>query len=148
MADALLNDFVESDECAAADEKNFLGVDLDIFLVRMFTAALRWNVTHAALQNFQKRLLHPFTGNIARDAHVICLAADLVDLVNVNDADLRSFHVVIGILQQSQNNVFDVFTNVAGFRQRGRVGDAKRHVQDSGQRFGQQSFPRAGWSNE
>ncbi len=148
LADAFLNDFVESDECATANEKNFLGIDLDIFLMRMFAAALRWNVAHAAFQNFQERLLHSFAGNIACDAHVIGLAADLVDLVNVNDADLRSFHVVIGILKQSQNDVFDVFADVAGFGQRSRVGNAEWHVQDSGQRFGQQRLPGARWSNE
>ena len=60
LADPFLNDFVQTNECAAADEQNFLGIDLDVFLVRMFAAALRRNVAGAALENFQQRLLHTF----------------------------------------------------------------------------------------
>ena len=137
LADAFLNDFIETDERAATNEQNLLGINLDVFLMRMFAAALRRNIAGAAFQNLQQSLLHAFAGNIARDAHVVGFAADLVDLVDVNDADLRSFHIVIGILQQSQNNVFHIFADVACFGQRRRIGDAKRHIENSRQRFGQ-----------
>jgi hypothetical protein len=136
LTDALLDDFVEPDKRAAANEKNLLSIDLDVFLMRMFAAALRRNVAHTAFQNFQKRLLHSFAGDIPRDAHVIGFAADLIDLVNVNDADLGSFHIVIGILEQSQNNVFDVFADVAGFGQCRRVRDTERHIKNPGECLG------------
>src|SRR5437762_2143677 len=137
LANTFLNNFVESDECAAANEKNFLGIDLDIFLVWMLAAALRRNIAHAAFQNFQKRLLNSFAGDIACNAHVVSLATDLIDLVDINDADLRSFDVIIGILQESQNNVFNIFADITGFRQGRRVGDTKGYIQNPRQRLSQ-----------
>ena len=119
--------------------KNFLRIDLDVFLVRMFAAALRRNVAGAAFENFQQRLLHAFARNIARDADVVGLAADLVDFVDVNDADLGALHVVIGILEQAQNDVLHVFADVTGFGQGGRIRDAERHIENLGERLRQQA---------
>src|SRR5437773_6753987 len=101
LADPFLNNFVEPDESAPANEKNLFSIDLDVFLMRMLAAPLRRNITHAAFQDFQKRLLHSFAGDVACDAYVVGFAADLVDLVDVNDADLGSLHIVIGVLEQS-----------------------------------------------
>src|SRR5262249_47716013 len=115
LANSLLDDLVEPDKRAATNEKNLFGVDLDVFLVRMLASALRRNITGAAFQDFQQSLLHAFAGNIPRNGNVIGLAADLVDLVYINNPDLSTLHIVIGILKQSQNDVFDVFAHVAGF---------------------------------
>ena len=148
LSDALLNDFVEADERAAANKQNFLSIDLNVFLVRMLAAALRRNITGAAFQNFEQRLLHAFTGNVARDANIVGLAPDLIDLVDVNDPDLGALHVVISILQQAQNDVLDIFADVAGFGQRRRVRDAKWNIENLRQRFGEQRFSRTGRPDE
>ena len=81
----------------------------------MFSSALGRNVTRGAFENFKQRLLHPFAGNVAGDGDVVGLSPDLVDLVNVNNPDLGAFHIVIGVLQQPQDDVLDIFTDVAGF---------------------------------
>ena len=141
LANPLLDDLVEPDKRAATNEKNFLGVDLNVFLVRMLSPALRWNITGTAFQNFQQSLLHPFAGHIACDAHVVRLASDLVDLVDINNSDLSALHIVVGILKQSQNNIFHVLTDVTGFGQRRRVCNAEWHVEDPGQRLRQQGLP-------
>ena len=73
---------------------------------------------------------------------VVGLASDLVDLVDVNDPDLGPLHVVIGILQQPQDDILDVFADVAGFGQSRRIGDAKRHIENFRQRFREQRFAR------
>src|SRR4029450_7114812 len=93
LPDAFLDDLVESDKGTAANKKNLLGVNLNVFLMRMLAAALRRNITGAALQNLQERLLHAFAGDVACDAYVVCLASDLVDLVDVNDPDFSSLHI-------------------------------------------------------
>src|SRR5213592_1588257 len=72
----------------------------------------------------------------------------IFDFVDVNDANLRSFHVVIRILKEPQDDVFDVFADVAGFGQRCRVSNAKRHVQDPGKCLGKQCFAGASRSDE
>src|SRR5207249_5979810 len=148
LADTFLNNLIQPDEGAAANEEDFFSVDLDVFLVRVLAPALWRNVAGAALQNLQKCLLNAFARDIAGNAHVIGFAPDLVDLVDVNDSDLGSFHVVIGILQESQNDLLDIFTDIAGFGQRGRICDTEWHVENPGQRFSQQSFTGAGGSDE
>ncbi len=104
--------------------------------MRMLASALWRNIARAAFQNFQQSLLHSFAGDITSDAHVVGFAADLINLVDVNDADLRAFHIVIRILQESQNDVFDVFANVARFGQRRRISDAKWDVENPRQGLG------------
>ena len=80
--------------------------------------------------------------------NVVGLAADLIDLVDVNDADLGPFHVVVRILQQTQDDVLHVFADIAGFGQRGRVGDAKWNIENLGQRLGEQRLAGAGRADE
>ena len=138
----------EPNKSAAADEENLLGVDLDVFLVRMLAAALRRNVARRALEDLQQRLLHAFAGDIARDGDVVCLAPDLVDFVDVNDADLGALHVVIGILQQAENDVLHVLADITRLGQGGRVGDAEWNIENPRERAGQQRLAGAGRADE
>jgi len=85
-----------------------LCVDLQELLLRMLAAALRGNRGNRALHDLQQRLLHALTGDVTGDRRIVGFAADLVDLVNVNDAALRALDVVVGRLQQLQDDVFDV----------------------------------------
>ena len=143
-----LNDLVQTDKGAAADEKDPLGIDLDVFLVRMFATALRRHVADCAFENLQERLLDAFAGDVARDADVLRLAADLVDFVDVNDAHLGALDIVIRILKQAQNDIFDVFAHIAGLGDRRRIRDAEGNIQDARQRAGEKRLARAGWSDQ
>src|SRR5260370_25977785 len=134
------NNFLWCDKCTAADEENFFCIDLDIFLVRMFAPSLRRNVTATAFQNLEKRLLDAFSGDISSDADIIRLSPDFVDLVDVHDTNLGTFYVIIGILQQSQNDVFDILTDVSSFSQSCRIGDAKRHIENPREGASQKSL--------
>src|SRR5207249_10650400 len=114
LADTFLHDFVEADKCAAANEQNFFGINLDVFLVRMLAPALWRNVAGAPLKNFQQRLLHAFAANITNDQNVVGFTADFIDLVNVNDSNLGMFHVLIQILHKTPHIIFDVYTYIDG----------------------------------
>ena len=114
----------------------------------MLAPALGRDITGTAFENFQERLLHAFARDVARDADVIGLAADLVDLVDVDNADLSPLYVVIGVLQKTENDVFHVLADIAGLGQRRGVGDAERDVEDFGKRFGEQRLARAGRSDQ
>ena len=113
-ADAPLDDLLEAAEGAAADEEDVRGVDLQELLLRMLAAALRRHVRDGALDDLEERLLHALAGDVARDRRVLALARDLVDLVDVDDALLRLLDVVIGGLQQVDDDVLDVLADVAG----------------------------------
>src|SRR5215213_2127043 len=99
VAQAPSDHLFESDKSAPAQEENVGCVNWEKLLVRMLAASLRWNVGDSPFKNLQKRLLHALAGHIARDRRVLILAANLVDLVDVNDALLRAFDVAVRCLQ-------------------------------------------------
>ena len=148
VAEAALDDFLEPDKSAAADEENTVGVHLDVFLVRMLASALRRNVACRALENFQKRLLHPLARDVARDAHVVRLASDLVDLVDVDDACLGTLHIVFRGLEQTQDDILHVLPDVASLGQGGGVGHGEGHIEDTGQGAGEERLARTGRTDE
>jgi hypothetical protein len=95
----------------------------------------RWS-----LDDFQQGLLNPFSGYVPGDGGVVRFAGDLVDFVDVDDAALGFFHVVVGILQQRQDDVFHILAHITGLRQAGGIGDGKRHVEKPRQGLGQQGL--------
>ena len=66
---------------------------------------------------FEQRLLHALARDVAGDRDVVGGLADLVDLVDVDDAPLGSFEVEIGGVQELQQDVLDVLADVAGLGQ-------------------------------
>jgi len=56
--------------------------------------------------------------------------------------------VVLGGLQQLEDDVLNVFTNIAGFSQRRRVGHGERHVEDARQRLRQQRLAAPGRTDQ
>ena len=76
-----------------------------------------------ALDDLQQGLLHALTGDVAGDRGVLRLAGDLVDLVDVDDPGLGLLHVVLGGLDQLQQDVPHVLADVARLGQSRRIGD-------------------------
>ena len=76
------------------------------------------------------------------------LRADLVDLVDVDDADLGALDVEIGGRDELQQDVLNVFAHIARFGKRGGVGDGKRHLQRAGKRLRKQRFARTGGAQQ
>ena len=85
---AVFDHLVETDERSAADEQDVRRIDLRELLMRMFSAALRRNISDGSFQHLQQSLLNAFAGNIAGDRGVFVLSADLVDLIYIDDAGL------------------------------------------------------------
>ena len=76
------------------------------------------------------------------------LRRDLVDLVDVDDAALRALDIVVGRLQQLEDDVLDVLADIAGFGQRRRVRHGEGHVEDARQRLRQQRLAGAGRADQ
>src|SRR5262245_37760918 len=138
------DDLLQAGERAAAHEQDARGVDLQELLLRVLAAALRRHGSDRAFHDLQQRLLHAFARHVAGDRRVVGLAADLVDLVDIDDAALGALHVVVGRLQQLEDDVLDVLADIAGLGQRGGVGHGERHVEDAGERLRQQRLAGAG----
>ena len=114
----------------------------------MLAAALRRHGGNRTFHDLQERLLHALARHVARDRRVVRLAADLVDLVDVDDAALRALDVVVGVLQQLEDDVLDVLADVAGFGERRCIGHGEGHVEDARQRLRQQRLAAARGADE
>src|SRR5262249_7077220 len=74
----------------------------------MLATALRRHRSDGPFDHLEQCLLYPFTGYVAGDRGVVGLPADLVDFVDVDDATLGGFDIVVRRLQQLENDVLDV----------------------------------------
>src|SRR6218665_3109205 len=142
------NDVLQPGKSTGDDEENVGRVDLDEFLVRMLPPSLGRHRGYGALQDLQECLLHPFTRDVPGDGGVLGLAGDLVDLINVDNARFGPFHVVVGGLQEFQEDVLDIFADVTRFGERGCGGNRKRHVKAPGKGLCEGSFAAPGGADK
>ena len=117
---------------------------MDEFLLRVLATALGRNARLAAFDDLEQRLLNAFTRNIARDRKVLGLAGDLVDLVDVDDADLGAIDVEVGRRDELEQDVLDVFPDVARFGECRGVGDGEGDLQRARKRLGEEGLARTG----
>ena len=123
-----LYDLIQSLKCASADKQDIGRVDLDQFLMRMFSSALRRYRSNRSLDDLQKCLLHALAGNISCDRRILGFSRDLIDLVNINDAVLRAFNITVCRLDHFQQNILYIFADISSFRQCRRIRDRKRNI--------------------
>src|SRR5262249_21389521 len=142
------NDLLEPIEGAAAYEQDVGGVDLQEFLLRMLASALRRHRRDGTFHDLEQGLLHALARDVAGDRRVVGLAADLVDLVDIDDAALGALYVIVGRLQQLEDDVLDVLADIAGLGERGRIRHGEGHVEDARQRLRQQRLAGAGRADQ
>src|SRR3546814_19171504 len=114
----------------------------------MLAAALRRNRGNRALHHLEQRLLDALARYIARDRGIFGLAADLVDLVDIDDTALCPLDVVIRRLEQLEDDILDILADIARLGQRRRTGHRERHVEDARPRLSEQRLAPAGGAGE
>src|SRR5579859_2277481 len=114
----------------------------------MLAATLGRHIGHGAFENLEKRLLDALAADVAGDGGVFILLGDLVDFVDVNDALLGLLDVAVSSLQKLQNNIFDVFADVASFGKRGGVNDSEGHIEHARKSLRQQGLTRTRGTNQ
>src|SRR5436190_19803772 len=144
IAQSTFDNFFQSHKSTTADEKDVGRIDREKFLMRMLAAALRRNIRDRAFQNLEQRLLHAFARDVAGDRRVLVLTANLVNLVDIDNALLGALHVTVRGLQKLEDDVLDVFADITGFGQGGRVDDSERNAQHARQGLGEQRLARSG----
>ena len=135
-----LDDFIQSVERAAADEQDVGGVDLDHFLLGVLAATLRRNTGNGTLQNLQQCLLDALTGNVTGDGGIFALAGDFIHLINVDNAGLSTLYIKVSGLKKTKQDIFHIIAHIACFRERGRIGNGERNIQDFGQGLRKEGF--------
>src|SRR5256884_279979 len=147
-APARRNDLLEPGEGAAAHKQDVRGVNLQELLLRMLASPLRRYRTDGAFHDLEQRLLHALAGDVAGDRRVVGLSPDLVDLCDIDDTALGAFDIVVGRLQQLEDDVLDVLSHIAGFGERRRIGHREGHIEDARERLLQQCLPGAGRTDQ
>src|SRR6516225_7293038 len=109
----------------------------------MLPATLGRHVGDRTFENLEQRLLNAFTTDIAGDGGVFVLLGDLIDFIDIDNALLGLLDITIGRLEQLEDDVFDVFPDVARLGKRRGVHDGERHIEHAGKRLSQQGFARA-----
>ena len=145
---ALVDDLVEVDERAAAQEEDVGGVDLVALLVGVLSAALRRHGRHRPFDDLEERLLDALAADVAGDGDILALARDLVYLVDVDDAHLRLADVAVGSLDELQKDVLDVLADIARLGERCGVRNGEGDVENLRQRLCKQSLARAGGTEQ
>ena len=113
----VLDDLLQTLEGSAADEQDIRGVNLNQFLMGVLSAALGRYGSDGSLQNLQQCLLYTLAGYIPGNRRVLRLSGDLIDLVDVDNAVLRTFNIVIRCLNDLQQNVLHILAHIAGLCQ-------------------------------
>ena len=116
--------------------------------MRVLASALRRHVALRSLEDLEQRLLHTLTRNVAGDRRVVALAADLVDLVDVDDAALGLLLVVARRLVELEDDVLHILADVARLGERRGIGDGERHRQNARQGLRQQRLARTGRTDQ
>src|SRR5277367_3343909 len=142
------NDSLEAGKSPAANKQDIGRVNLQKLLLGMLASALRGDTRNRTLHDLQQRLLHALARYIAGDRRIVRLAADLVDLVDVDDAALRPLDVIVRSLQQFQNDVLNVLADITGFGQSRSVGHCEGHVEDARKCLSKQRLARTCWANQ
>ena len=114
----------------------------------MLTATGGRNACHRALKDLKQRLLNAFARNVAGNGEVLGLAGDLVDLVHVDNANLRALDITIGGVDELEQDVLHILAHVSGLGERGCVGDGKRHLEDARERLGEQGLTGTGGTEQ
>ena len=138
------DDLLETGEGAAADEQDVGGVDLQELLLGVLAPALGRHRGDGALHDLEQRLLDALARDVAGDRGIVRFAGNLVDLVDIDDAALGPVDIVVGGLQQLQDDVLDILADIAGLGEGGGIGHGEGNVEDARQGLRQQRLAAAG----
>ena len=148
VAHAVGDDLVQTHKGTAADKQDVSRVDLQQLLLGMLAATGRRNAGHRALKNLKQRLLHTLARDIAGNGEVLGLAGNLVNLVHVDNAHLSALNVAISGVDELEQDVLHILAHVTGLGKRGGVGDGKRHLENAGERLGEQGLTGTGGTEQ
>jgi hypothetical protein len=72
----------------------------------------------------------PFSGDISGDGGILRFAGNLVNFVNIDDSPLCPLHIIVGSLDQLEEDILHILSHISGFSKGGGIGDGKGHMQD------------------
>ena len=119
---------VQAPECAAADEQDIGGIDLEKLLLGVLAPAVGRDRGNGPLDQLEQGLLDALARHVTGDGDVVGLARDLVDLVDVDDAGLR-LATSSRTSATASEDVLDILAHIPGLGQGGGVGDGEGNIE-------------------
>ena len=101
----------------------------------MFPSALRRNRSHRAFYDFKQGLLYAFTAYIPCNRGVLAFSSDFVDFVDEDYAPFSCLNVSVCRIDELEEDIFNVFAYLAGFRKGSGICNGKGNVQLLGKGF-------------
>ena len=139
---AVANNALHSVKRTAADKEDLGSVDFHHGLSRILAPALDRHGRNGAFNELEKSLLNTLARHVAGNGRVLALAGNLVNFVKIDDALLCTLNVAAGGLHKLSDNILNVFTNVARFRQGRCIRNGKRHIERTSERLSQKRLAR------
>src|SRR5260370_22267440 len=94
----------------------------------MLATAMRGYRGDGSFDDLEQRLLHTLARHVTGDRRIFRLAADLVAFVDIDDATLSSFDIVLGRLQKLPDDVLDVLAVITRLAVRITIRHLEAHV--------------------
>ena len=145
LAGAGVDDVLQAVKSPAANKQDVGSVYLDKFLLGMLPAAFGRNRSHRAFNNFQQRLLDALSGNIPGNGRTVAFAGDFIDFVNIHNPAAGLFDIIVRNLQEVQDNILNVFADIAGFSKGGGISNRERDILKFWPGSGPAGFYRNRW---
>jgi hypothetical protein len=114
----------------------------------MLSSALGWYIGDGSFEHFEQSLLNTFSGYISGDRNILAGFANLIDLVDVEDATLCGIDIEVRCVEKLQKKVFDILSNISSLRQSRCISDGKRNIEHLGQGPGHERLATPSGSNK
>ena len=137
----LFDDFFNAIKGTTHDEEDIFSIHLNHLLLWMLASTLRRHASNGSLDNLEEGLLHPFTRNITCDRYILTLLGNLVNFIHIDNPTLCTFNIKVSSLQEFEEDIFHVLTNITSLSKSCRICDRKRYIQALSQGLSKESFP-------
>ena len=108
--------------------------------MRMLSSALRRNRCHRAFKNFQQCLLNSLSAYITCNRWVFAFFGNFINFVDIYNSARSAFNIKIRSLNKTQQNILNIFTDIACLCKRCSIGNGKRNIQYFRKCLSKQSF--------
>src|SRR5690554_761792 len=105
----------DSVKSTSSNKKDIFGIYFDKLLIWVFSSSFWWNIYYCSFQKLQKCLLNSLSRNISSNRWIVAFSCDFVNFINKHNSSFGFFNIIIGCLQKSGKDAFNVFPDITGF---------------------------------
>ncbi|MNU55736.1 hypothetical protein D3C71_448180 [compost metagenome] len=108
--------------------------------MRVLPSTLRRYRGYSTFKDLEQSLLNTFTGYIAGDGWILRFTGNFINFIDIDNPAFCFLHVIIGSLNQFEQNVLYIFTHITCFCKRCCIGNGERNIQNFSHSLGKKSL--------